>query len=83
MKLSNISEVRKVTKKSDNSIITETIYYCTVEVETGHLWWKKVSKRQVAKREVNWFFVDNGEFTPDHQMENLWRSYIAKNEFLD
>ena len=82
MKLSNISEVRKLTKKSSNGITLDTIIYCTVEVETGHLWWKKVSKRQVAKNNVDWFFVDTGEFTPGYQMANLWRSYLAKNELL-
>jgi hypothetical protein len=83
MKISNITEVKKLTKTGAAGITIGTMIYCTVDVETGYLWWKKVSKRQVCKQEINWFFVDTGDFTPDYQMENLWRAYVAKNKMFD
>lgn len=78
MKLSNFELVET---KGKSPLDWE--YFAEVDVTTriGILWWKKEhAERRKIRREYCgiWHFVDNGEFTPDFQAENLARAWRAK-----
>lgn len=54
-------------------------FFATVDVETGVLFWKKKERRYIRRKYAGyWHFVDTGEFTPDHQAENLARAWEAQ-----
>ena len=53
----------------------------SVTTETGWLWWKEKNcvRRKIAREYGHlWHFVDNGQFLPGHQADDLERSYRAR-----
>ena len=57
--------------------------YAKVDVEITKGFWPFKTKHTEPRKigmlaRGNWFFLDTGEFTPDHQAETLYREYIAK-----
>jgi hypothetical protein len=77
-----LSEFVLTNTKGHNAL--DLVYFAdvTVTTTTGALWWKKkhVVRRKISRKYTGmWFFVDNGEATPEMQAENLERSYIARN----
>lgn len=71
MKLSNF--ILQETK-GKNALDWEA--FATVDVRH----WFKTTKREIRKEFVcAWHFVDNGNFTPDYQVETLVRAWEAKN----
>jgi hypothetical protein len=69
----------------DRSI--DQVYFAEVTVTstTGILWWKKI---HVVRRSITrsfgekWFFMDDGQYTPKLQAEELERSY-RRRKLLD
>jgi hypothetical protein len=78
MKLSNFRMIETIGTKP-----LEIEYFAKVNVTTGYLFWKRVEERLICKKalSMNWFFLDNGEYTPEFQAETLERSYEAKEKF--
>lgn len=76
MKLSNF----KLITTKGRSII-DRMFYATVDVETGILWWKKKETKEIFKGQFNvfWAFRDSGDFTPGRQAEKLSRAYEAEH----
>lgn len=54
--------------------------YAKVDLTKGFLWWKKTKTVDICKDAytVFWFFVETGLFTPSIEVEELERSYLAK-----
>ncbi len=76
-----LSEFVLTETKGKNAI--DWVYFAdvTVTTETGALWWKKkhIDRTKITREYTgSWHFVDNGQFTPGHQAEELERSYRAK-----
>ncbi len=57
--------------------------YATIDIETGHLFWKKVTTEKIFKRRLHWAFVKNGEFTPGRAVENLENALKAQSALLN
>lgn len=66
-----------ITHTVETDVFNKTIF-AEVSVTTGCLWWKRTTKRLVAKNHSYWFFLDTGEFTPDFAIEKLERAFKAK-----
>jgi hypothetical protein len=59
---------------------TETIY-ASVTVESGFLWWKTRECKEVFRESLsNWRFLEDGEHTPNFDVEELHASYKAKEQ---
>jgi hypothetical protein len=74
MRLSNFRNHR-----TNNRGILDRIEYATVDVASGILF-RKITTREIALKNLYWFFVDTGEFTPSGQAENLFRGYLAQRD---
>lgn len=76
MKLSNFRFIKT------KGVGFKKIHIAEVDIETGVLFWKKKETKKVAcsSGSIYWYFIDTGEYTPDHQVENLRRAWEAKNE---
>ena len=73
MKLSNF----RLDKTEGNSALNK-VFFASVDVEEGALFWKKTERRNICRRYTgNWYFVDSGEFTPEMQAERLARAWFA------
>lgn len=74
MKLRNFELTR-----AEGSTALNKVFFASVDVETGFLFWKKRQRRQI-RREYGglWHFVDTGEFTPGHQADTLARAWKAQ-----
>lgn len=75
MKISNFNVTRVVLLNTTFPLV-DTVY-ATVDVSTGHLWWKNTETREAVSGigGVTWFFLDNGKPTPDYEVEALARAY--------
>ena len=74
MKLSNF----ELTKTQGNSPLTK-VFFASVDVETGMLFWKKKERRMIRRKYAgHWHFVDTGKFTPAYQVEDLARAWEAQ-----
>lgn len=74
MKISNFKF-----EKMDGSTALNKVFWASVEVETGFLFWKKKERRRIRKEYASsWHFVDTGEFTPGFQVEAFARAYEAQ-----
>ena len=72
MKIDNFKLVRVEGKNC-----LDWVAHATVDVKKM---FKKKETVEVSKRWIgNWFFVETGEFTPRYFVENLERSWEAKN----
>lgn len=70
MKISNFRNL----KESDKCIL-----HATVDVETGCLWWKKISVEDISRpRGESWIFNSTGGYTPGLVVERLEKAYNAK-----
>jgi len=62
-------------------------YFAEVSVTTtsGAIWWKTSTVRRQIHREYagHWYFVDNGEFTPESQAETLERAWVATDRLAN
>lgn len=68
-----------LTKTEKDSLGWPNRYFAEVAVTTGAIFWKKKEYRQITRTVPGmWYFVDNGEFTPGIQAEQLERAYIAQ-----
>lgn len=79
MKLSNF---RDLVRTGNNAL--DWNFSATVDVTTGYLWWKKTRAEQICRSYVgNWFFVSNGEYTPDFLVERMERVYKVQKGMLN
>lgn len=79
MKLSNF-KMEKVKKRMGLPLE----YFASVDVETGCLFWKKSTRRQIySDSGLVWYFVDSGEFTPGQQAETLMRMWRCQQRIED
>ena len=70
-------KLKSITKEG-KGVFADDVYMATVDVEKGHLWWKRKKYNvQICKKCVNWFFMNTGVWTPSNIVENLYRSYEA------
>jgi hypothetical protein len=62
--------------------VTDKYNHATVDVETGHLWWKRKECKLIAKpiKETYWRFTDSGRFTPDNDVEYLEAASLAQDD---
>ena len=82
MKLTNFRnyEVKQVRRPGWSANFHDDVQYADVDVTTGTWFWKKTVTRQICCiNGMYWFFVDNGELTPDRDAEQLAKSYKARN----
>jgi hypothetical protein len=56
--------------------------FATVDITSYSLFnlMKKVERREVVLCSSYWVFVDTGFYTPDYDVENLYRKYKARKE---
>lgn len=60
--------------------LSDLVMAAEVDVTTGHLWWKKTTREKIQKNSISdWFFIDTGKFTPGYVVDELERSWFAKN----
>jgi len=65
MKLSNFSLDRRTGDSFSNYI-----FYASVDVTTGFLFWKKTERKEICRKYgETWFFVDTGKYTPSFQVK--------------
>jgi len=58
----------------------DKVFYATIDVQTGMLWWKKTQQMEIQRKFGDfWFFVETGEYTPGLTVHELARSYTAKS----
>jgi hypothetical protein len=69
----------------DNILNREFFASVVVEETTGHFWWKKTKQtsRIIHRKEceIYWHWLDSGELTLGHHVENLERTYYAQKKF--
>jgi hypothetical protein len=74
MKLNNFRLI-----ETRGNILLDREYFAEVDVETGRLWWKKITRRRIRRKFIGfWHFVDTGELIPGGQAENLARAWEAQ-----
>lgn len=74
MKISNFKF-----EKMDGITPLDKVFWASVDVETGLLFWKKKERRRIRRKYADgWCFVDNGEYVPSYQIESLARAYEAQ-----
>lgn len=78
MKLSNFKLTRKVSLPS--LLPGQFDLHGTVDITTGHLWWKKTITVEVFKPALStiWRRFDTGDQLPWVQMDNLYETALAK-----
>ena len=68
----------KFEKMEGNSALNK-VYYASVDVETGMLWWKKKKREKIQRQFASyWFFVSTGQWTPGWEAEHLAKSWTAQ-----
>ena len=56
-----------------------TIYHATIEITTGHLWWKQTKTLDIFRsRTDNWRRSDNGDYIRHPAVKNLARVWTLK-----
>ncbi|MDA8128725.1 MAG: hypothetical protein M0Z73_08540 [Betaproteobacteria bacterium] len=74
MKLSNF-----VLTRTKGKTPLDLEYFAEVDVETGALFWKKTTRREIRREFAGqWHFTDSGEFTTGYQANVLARAWKAK-----
>ena len=72
-KISNFNLLRVET--TDHS----TTYHATIDVTTGHWWWKKTQTLDIFRsRTDNWRRADNGDYIRHPAVKNLARVWTLK-----
>ena len=77
MEFSNFELIKT---EGNNSLNLVFFAFVDVTTKSGILWWKKQTTiRRKIRRPYGgfWFFIDNGEFTPGHEIDNLERAFMA------
>ena len=73
MKISNF----KLEKTTGRNAI-DFVYFATIDVEDGFLWWKKKRKVEIRREYCGfWHFVETGKYVPD-DIRALARAWTAK-----
>ena len=77
MKITNFNVIKE--RKSEYGC--STAYKATVDIHTGIWFWEKIETKEVFKDEfqVNWIFTDTGKFTPEYEVEKLFRAWESQN----
>jgi len=78
MKISNYQLLE--IKAPEGPLVSTPTFLATVDVTTGFWFWKKTETRKVFKSPTNVYyrFMDTGESTPGHDVENLSKAYFAQ-----
>jgi len=83
MQISNFRKLERIPSKRFRNF-ESLVASVDVTTTTGMLWWKKThtETRQVFRDEmaVNWKWLDNGKWTPERQVEELYSAYEMKEK---
>ena len=65
--------------------ILNKVFYGTVDHTTGFLWWKQTERVEVnlEASSIYWHFTETGKMTPNHDVENLFRSWCARRKIKE
>ena len=79
MKISNFKLIKKI-PADDRMRCQKFCFVATVDVSTGWFLFKKVEQKQVYLEHFNnkWKWMDNGEYTPNNDVERLASSFKSK-----
>jgi len=80
MKISNFQMVKVVAMGSGLS--STLLIKATVDVTTGVIFKKTVTRSVFSKNRITWRFLHNGELTPGYCVENLAHSFESVAEEL-
>lgn len=77
MKITNFRDYKIV-----GTNILDKIEYATVDVTSGIWFWKTTVPLRVSKKYYGsyWQFTDTGKFTPGFVLEELYDSYMAREQ---
>jgi len=79
MKIYDFELIETIERKYEGDI-----YIAQVKVDTGWLLWKKTKTLKVTRTYGGpWFFIETGKFTYGFVVEELARSWSAKNGYKD
>jgi len=61
---------------SKKDVDKNEVFFASIEIETGSLFWKKTETKQIFKKGYGWRFEDDGEYA--HGCEALYDAHLAR-----